>query len=190
MQIILASGSPRRRQLLAELGIAFTVQSKDIPEDFPSDMPAQEVPVYLAYKKAKAFSDSELHDKLVITADTVVILEGKVLNKPATAEEAFEMLSALSGKQHEVVTGVCFRSEKRIHSFWDTTQVFFKHLSPQEIDFYIRTHKPFDKAGAYGAQEWMGMVGVERIEGSYFNVMGLPIHKVYEELRAAGVLSL
>lgn len=182
MELILASGSPRRRQLLQELGLIFSVQSKDIPEDFPENMPAAEVPVYLAYKKAKAFSEDEILGKVILTADTVVILNGKVLNKPATETEAFEMLSTLSGQKHEVVTGVCLRTSNAVKTFSDSTFVHFRPLTEAEIWHYIRQYKPFDKAGAYGAQEWMGMVAVERIEGSYFNVMGLPVHKVYTAL--------
>lgn len=184
MKLILASGSPRRKQLLQELGYSFVVETKDVAEDFPASLPANEVPVFLAYKKAKSFGIEELADKIVLTADTVVILDGQVLNKPESEVQAFEMLSSLSGRVHEVVTGVCVRTEHSVHTFSDQTNVYFKPLSAEEITFYIRQYKPFDKAGAYGAQEWLGMIAVERIEGSYFNVMGLPVHKVYEALRS------
>jgi septum formation protein len=179
--IILASGSPRRRQLLTELGFDFTVKTKNTDESFPETMPVQDVPVFLAEKKAHAFA-SEINDEIVIAADTVVIIDNTILNKPADKAEAFAMLRLLSGKKHEVITGVCLLSTTKKVLFSDLASVFFSHLSDAEIDFYVEKYKPFDKAGAYGAQEWLGMVGVEKIIGSYFNVMGLPVHKLYQEL--------
>ncbi len=181
--IILASNSPRRKQLLQDMGFTFTVRSKNVDEDFPSHMPLTEVPVYLAQKKAAVFA-GEISDEIVIAADTVVIVEGQILNKPQDEQEAFDMLSLLSGRKHEVITGVTIFSQEQQATFSDLTEVYFRHLSEEEIWFYIHTYKPFDKAGAYGAQEWMGMIGVEKIAGSYFNVMGLPVHKVYEALKS------
>jgi septum formation protein len=179
--LILASGSPRRQQLLREAGFLYSLRMKSVPEDFPEDMPVAEVPVMLARRKAEALR-AELSGEIVLTADTVVIIEGIILNKPADEAEAFTMLSQLSGKMHQVITGVCLLSSEKTVTFSDLTEVYFKPLSADEIKWYIRQCKPYDKAGAYGAQEWMGMVGVEKIIGSYFNVMGLPVHRVYEEL--------
>lgn len=164
-------------------GFVFSVQTKNVPEDFPEDMPVAEVPVYLARKKAMAFKE-EIQNELIIAADTVVIIEGKILNKPANQQEAAEMLSLLSGKMHEVITGVCLFSGNKTFTFSDRTEVYFKNLTEEEINFYVTYYRPFDKAGAYGAQEWMGMIAVEKIVGSYFNVMGLPVHLVYKYLQS------
>ncbi len=180
--IILASKSPRRHHLLKELGIAFEVQTKDVEESFPAHLKAQEIPLYLCRKKADAFEGSLQDNSIVITADTVVWIEGQVLNKPVDASDAKRMLRLLSGKCHEVFTGVCLKSKLKTHSFFSATKVYFKHLSEDEIDYYINNYRPYDKAGAYGAQEWIGYIGVERIEGSYFNVMGLPVKELYEHL--------
>ncbi|MES2731838.1 MAG: Maf family nucleotide pyrophosphatase [Bacteroidota bacterium] len=180
--LILASNSPRRQQLLREMGIPFTVQVKDTPEDFPEDMPVAEVPGYLARKKATAFAN-DLSNAIILTADTVVIIDGKILNKPADAAEARYMLRTLSGRMHEVITGVCVLRGEQVQVFSDSVYVYFAALSDEEIGYYITHHRPFDKAGAYGAQDWLGLVGIERIEGSYFTVMGLPTHKVYAALR-------
>ena len=179
--LILASNSPRRKQLMHDMGLEFIVRTKNTDESFPDDMPFYEVPVYLAEKKAQAFKD-EIKNEILIAADTVVIIENNILNKPADHKEAFEMLKMLSGNKHEVITGVCLLSSDKKVLFSDLTEVYFKQLSDEEINFYIEKFKPFDKAGSYGAQEWMGMIGVEKIIGSYFNVMGLPVQKVYEEL--------
>ena len=182
-EIILASKSPRRQQLLNDLGLEFTVQSLDISEKFPEGLSMTEVPVYLAELKANAFLSLLKENQLVITADTIVWLDGKVLNKPANHDEGFRMLKDLSGKKHQVVTGVCLlTSEKRI-SFYSSTDVWFKELSDNEIQFYLENYRPYDKAGAYGIQEWIGYIGISRIEGSFFNVMGLPVQNVYEHLR-------
>lgn len=180
--LILASGSPRRQQLLISAGFVFSVETRNVAEDFPSDMPVADVPVYLARKKAMAF-EGELKDQVILTADTVVIIEGQILNKPADEEEATAMLSQLSGKMHEVITGVCLFSKHKTFTFSDRTEVYFKTLTPEEIRFYVTYYRPFDKAGAYGAQEWMGMVAIKKIVGSYFNVMGLPVHLVYKHLQ-------
>lgn len=182
-EIILASKSPRRQQLLRDLGLEFSVQSLDIPEKFPEGMGMTDVPVYLAELKAAAFLPLLQENQLVITADTIVWLNGRVLNKPANFEEGFHMLKALSGAKHEVITGVCLQTSVKKVSFYSVTDVWFKELSDAEIRFYLENYKPFDKAGAYGIQEWIGYIAITRIEGSFFNVMGLPIQQVYEHLR-------
>jgi septum formation protein len=185
-QLILASNSPRRKQILEEAGISFRVQTKDIPEIYPESLDCIEVPSYLAALKAKAFSD--LNDQTIITADTIVLLDGKILGKPSGRDDAFAMLRSLSGKKHEVITGVCILNKNTELIFSDTTDVYFKSLSDEQINYYLDHFKPYDKAGAYGIQEWIGMVGVEKISGSYFNVMGLPIHKVYAELKKLALI--
>lgn len=182
--IVLASGSPRRQQLLAALDLPFTVETRPTNEDWPEELAITDIPVYLAEKKSQAFSNEELDNRLLITADTVVILHNQVLNKPENAQDARQMLRLLSNRMHQVITGVCLRTGGRIHTFADETKVYFRKLTDAEIDFYIMQYKPFDKAGAYGAQEWMGMTAIDKIEGSYFNVMGLPTHRLYQELLA------
>jgi septum formation protein len=181
--IILASKSPRRQELLSDLGIKFTIQSMDIPEVYPEGMGMTEVPVYLAELKANAFLPHLKDNQLVITADTIVCLKDKILNKPANYTDAFRMLKDLSGQKHEVLTGVCLLSTEKKVSFYASTDVWFKHLSDEEIHFYLEHYKPYDKAGAYGIQEWIGYIGIQRIEGSFFNVMGLPVHDLYEHLK-------
>lgn len=166
---------------MKEAGFSFTVEKPDVDEDFPASMPVTQVAKYLAEKKAEVFR-LQLKDEIVVTADTVVILDNSILNKPADREEAIQMLTRLSGKTHLVMTGVCILSKERELAFDDTTEVTFKKLSDQEISFYVDTYKPYDKAGAYGAQDFIGMIAIEKISGSYFNVMGLPIHKVYQHL--------
>jgi len=180
--LILASNSPRRQQLLRDMGLDFTIRVKDTAEDFPANMPLAEVPEYLARKKALAFA-GELQEELLLTADTVVIVDDQILNKPGDTAEAFRMLRRLSGRPHEVITGVCLLTRESTNVFSDRVRVVFAELSDAEIDYYITHYRPFDKAGAYGAQDWLGLVGIERIEGSYFTVMGLPTHRVYEALR-------
>jgi septum formation protein len=182
-EIILASKSPRRQQLLNDLGLNFTVQSMDIPEVFPENLGMTEVPVYLAELKAEAFRPQLKDNQLLITADTIVWLDGHVLNKPADYNEGFRMLSDLSGKKHQVITGVCLLSARKKISFYALTDVWFKQLSDTEINYYLEHYKPYDKAGAYGIQEWIGYVGINHIEGSFFNVMGLPVQSVYEHLK-------
>lgn len=181
-EIILGSGSPRRKFLLAELGWKFQVIVKDVDESFDPNLKREEIPLYLCELKAAAFEKDLTGNRLVITADTVVWVDGMVLNKPGSYEEAMSMLRQLSGNTHEVITGVCMRSASKMRSFHIVTKVKFRELSEKELDYYISTYKPYDKAGAYGAQEWIGYVGVERIEGSYFNVMGLPVKELYEEI--------
>lgn len=181
-RFILASKSPRRQFLLRELGIPFELETKDVDESFPEHLLGEEIPLYLCRKKADAF-ERELDDKtIVITADTVVWINNHVLNKPADEDEARVMLRELSGNRHEVFTGVCLKSKRKEIAFAARTEVFFRELTEGEIDYYVRNFKPLDKAGAYGAQEWIGYVGVDRIIGSYFNVMGLPVKELYEEL--------
>ncbi|CAN5382905.1 Maf-like protein [soil metagenome] len=180
--LILASNSPRRKQLLQEAGFTFTVKTKETDEDFPDDLPVIKVARYLAEKKAEAFRE-ELSEAIIITADTVVICEGISLAKPAHKKEALAMLQTLSGKKHQVVTGMCLLNVKKKISFEVITEVYFKDLSGEEIDHYIDNYKPYDKAGAYGIQEWLGLIGIERINGSYYNVVGLPVQRLYEELK-------
>lgn len=181
--IVLGSKSPRRRQLLGEMGINFEVRTKEVDEDFPGHLSPVEVALSLCEKKAAAFSESEIgENEILITADTIVCLGNKILNKPGDRAHAVEMLSHLSGKMHEVITGICLRSNAKTQSFYDITKVYFKKLSSDEIVHYVDHFKPFDKAGAYGIQEWIGLTGIEKIEGSYFNVVGLPTEKLYRAL--------
>ena len=180
--LILASSSPRRQYLMKEAGFAFTIEKPDVDESFPPEMPVDQVARYLATKKAEYFRP-KIHDEIIVTADTVVILFNKILNKPIDKKEALEMLASLSGRTHLVMTGVCIVSKEKEESFDDTTEVTFQSLTREEIEYYVDQYKPYDKAGAYGAQDWIGMVAIRKIEGSYFNVMGLPIHKVYEHLK-------
>ncbi|AKQ45520.1 septum formation inhibitor Maf [Rufibacter radiotolerans] len=179
---ILASNSPRRRELLTNLGLPFEVRVKEVHEDFPADLARAEVAEYLAAHKASFYREDLQPEEVIITADTIVCLDDKILNKPYDHAEATRMLTHLSGRSHEVYTGVCLLSQDKSVVFHDVTTVHFRELTRDEIDFYINEYKPFDKAGSYGAQDWLGLVGIERIEGSYFNVMGLPVHRLYEEL--------
>jgi septum formation protein len=181
--LIVASSSPRRQYLMKEAGFSFTTEKPDVDESFPPDLPVDQVAKYLAEKKAEFFRP-KMNDEIVITADTVVILDDRILNKPQDRVEAFDMLLRLSGNTHLVMTGVCIISKEKEISFDDTTEVTFQKLTAKEIEFYIDNYKPYDKAGAYGAQDWIGMVAIQKIVGSYFNVMGLPIHKVYQHLAA------
>lgn len=185
-ELLLASKSPRRQYLLKELGLDFEVRTKEVDESFPDNLKAQEIPLYLCEKKANAF-DEELNDNtIVITADTIVWLPqtNEVLNKPENFDDAVRMLQLLSGKMHEVYTGVCLKSKTKTKtkSFYALTKVYFKEISQEEIEFYIKNYNPYDKAGAYGAQEYIGYIAIEKIEGTYFNVMGLPVKELYEEL--------
>ena len=183
LKLVLASNSPRRRQLLADLGLAYEIRLREVDESFPSRLRRAEIAEYLARRKAAAYAADLASDELVLTADTIVCLGEDVLNKPADAAEAAAMLTRLQGRAHDVFTGVCLRTgDGREVVFSDQTTVHFRPLSAAEISFYVRQYQPFDKAGAYGAQDWVGMVGVTRLEGSYFNVMGLPVHRVWEEL--------
>lgn len=181
--LILASSSPRRSQLLQEAGFEFTVHGLNVDESFPADMPVETVAVYLARHKALAGRHLIKNREILIAADSVVIVDGQIFNKPVDQADAFRMIRRLSGRQHTVITGVCLLSAEQERSFSDHTQVFFAELSDAEIDHYIQNYKPYDKAGAYGVQEWIGHCKIERIEGSYTNVMGLPVHRVYAELQ-------
>lgn len=187
--IILASKSPRRQFLLKELGLDFEIRPKEVDESFPKKLKGKQtmpfgrqVALYLCKKKAEAFRSKLKPNDLLITADTIVWINGKVLNKPAGYSEAVKMLKLLSGKMHTVFTGVSLTTSEKQKKFCCETKVFFKKLSHKEIDFYVTSCRPYDKAGAYGAQEWIGYVGVKKIIGSYFNVMGLPIKETYEAL--------
>ena len=179
--IILASGSPRRQQFFKDLDIDFSIQLKEIKEIYPKELKGAEITDFLADLKSQAFTD--LNDKdLLITSDTIVWLENKALGKPKDAKDAFTMLRALSGKKHQVITSISIKSNAYQKIINDATTVSFKALSDEEIHYYINNYKPFDKAGGYGIQEWIGFIGIENIKGSYFNVVGLPIHKLYKEL--------
>ncbi len=189
MKLILASNSPRRRQLLTDLGLAYETRLLAVEEDFPPHLRRAAVAEYLAAHKAAAYAAGLAPDEVVLTADTIVCLGDDVLNKPADAAEAVAMLTRLQGRAHDVFTGVCLLAgDGRQVVFSDQTTVHFRALSAAEIGHYVATAQPFDKAGAYGAQDWIGMVGVTRLEGSYFNVMGLPVHRVWAELNRLGAL--
>ena len=183
-RLVLASNSPRRKELLRGLGIDFEVRLiRDIDESYPAALPVSDVAVYISKAKAAAYLDTMAENEVVLTADTVVVCDGQILGKPQDAEDARRMLGLLSGKSHEVITGVTLSTRQWQRSFAVTTVVWFKELTADEISFYVDSYRPFDKAGAYGIQEWIGYVGVQRIEGSYFNVMGLPVQRIYEELK-------
>ncbi len=181
-KIILSSNSPRRKELLAGLDLDFEVRVlQGIDESYPHDLPVGQIPQYIAQQKAAAYTI--VGDELVLTADTVVVVDHQVLGKPADATDAHRMLRLLSGRTHQVITGVCLTSAKTQRAFSVTTDVTFCELTDAEIDYYIERYQPYDKAGAYGIQEWIGYVGVTGIHGSYFNVMGLPVQRIYQELQ-------
>ena len=182
-KLILASASPRRQQLMKDAGFTFEVWLKNVEEKYPQELHWENVPEYLSKVKASAFREDLKADEVLITADKVVCIHDRILGKPADRKEAISMLQELSGNRHLVVTGVSVTTRTEQLSFSSRTDVFFKRLSNEEIEFYVDTYKPFDKAGAYGIQEWIGYIGIERIEGSFYNVMGLPIQKLYETLR-------
>lgn len=183
-KVILASGSPRRKELLTLLDHPFTVDtSHPVDETVSPDIPAEKVPAYLSRLKAYAFPLSESDDRLVITADTIVILDGDVLGKPHDREDAIAMLHRLGEREQIVVTGVTIRTSDRCETFTATSRVEFAHLSDREIRYYVETYNPLDKAGAYGIQEWIGAAAIKSISGSFYNVMGLPVHKLYEKLK-------
>lgn len=182
-KITLASQSPRRHELLKGLDIPFSIKTIDVEETYPPHLQGHEIPLYLSELKAAAYSTTMGEDDLIITADTIVWHEGKVLSKPSDMDNARKMLMLLSGKTHEVFTGVCLMSKQKVKSFSTVSKVTFAQLSEDEIDYYLANYLPLDKAGAYGVQEWIGYVAVEHIEGSYFNVMGLPIQRLYAELK-------
>ncbi|MDY0200792.1 MAG: Maf family nucleotide pyrophosphatase [Tenuifilaceae bacterium] len=181
--IVLASQSPRRQQLLKELGLPFEVRlNGKVNESYPSNMGYLDIPVYLAQKKIEPVVATLANNEILIASDTIVWCKGKVLGKPVNRQDAIDMLTELSGTNHSVVTGVAITDGKRVQTFSSVTEVYFRSLSDSEKSYYVDNFKPFDKAGAYGIQEWIGYVAVERIEGSYFNVMGLPVQKLYSEL--------
>ena len=182
--IILASNSPRRKELLSGLGIEYEVRTlPDINESYPAELQGGEIPLYISKEKADAYKSLLRPNELIITADTIVWLNGQVLGKPEGYEDAIQMLHQLSGQTHKVFTGVTLTTTQKQHSFFAETKVTFAQLSDEEITYYVNHYKPFDKAGSYGVQEWIGYIGVERIEGSYFNVMGLPVQRLYTELK-------
>ncbi|MEO6284178.1 MAG: Maf family protein [Dyadobacter sp.] len=181
-KLILASNSPRRKQLLTDAGFEFTVEALPTDETFPSKLPTEEVAGYIAKEKAEVFRGAR-PEHLILTADTVVIADHHILAKPADESDAFRMLQMLSGRSHQVVTAVSLLSDDSIQTVSDSATVYFRELEDSEITYYIEQYKPFDKAGSYGIQEWIGMVGIEKIEGSFYTIMGLPVHIVYQLLR-------
>ncbi len=182
--ILLASKSPRRRELLSDLRIPFSpISLGGIDESYPEDMPKTEVPQYIANKKADAYLENIRGNEMIITADTLVIKDKKVYGKPKSSSEAVQMLKELSGKVHTVITGVCILTADRRTSFTSETEVKFAELSEEDITYYVENYLPLDKAGAYGIQEWIGCIAVEWINGSFYNVMGLPVHRLYQELK-------
>lgn len=190
IQIVLGSKSPRRQELLKGLGLTFEIRTKDTAEDYSPDMDPRQVPAFLAEIKADALHDSLAPNELLITSDTIVLIDHEILGKPESYEHAVEMLQKLSGRPHEVITGVHLRSLDLRKSFSVTTKVFFKPLSETAIRYYLETYKPYDKAGAYGIQEWIGYTGIEKIDGSHFNVMGLPVAELWEELSGMRAITL
>lgn len=190
-KIVLASNSPRRKELLAGLGLPFEVRVLNgIDESYPEDLPVSEVALHIARKKADAYRRIIQDDELVITADTVVVVGDEILGKPVDEEDAVRMLRLLSGRTHQVTTGVCLLTATQEYGFDVTTDVTFKVLSDEEIIYYVSQYKPFDKAGAYGIQEWIGYIGVTSLQGSYYNVMGLPVQRIYNELQKLNLISI
>lgn len=183
-KIILASNSPRRKELLAGLGLDFTVRPlSGIDESYPSELKGEDIPKYISGQKAKAYKKSMADDELIITADTIVYVDGEVLGKPTDKDDARRMFHLMSGRKHGVITGVSIVTKDKTVQFATTTKVTFAALTDEEIDYYIDNYHPYDKAGAYGIQEWIGYVGITGIEGSYFNVVGLPVQRLYTELK-------
>ena len=181
-KIILASGSPRRQKFLKELDLDFEIRLKEIEEIYPNHLQAEEITDFLANLKANAFENELKDNEILITSDTIVWLKNQALGKPTDASHALKMLTEMSGKTHEVITSVCIKTNQKEIVFHDKTSVSFASLTSQEIEYYLKNYKPFDKAGSYGIQEWIGLVAIEKIEGSYANVVGLPTHKLYSEL--------
>ena len=180
--LILASGSPRRQNFLKELGLEFEIRLKEIVEKYPPHLKRSEITEYLSKLKAAPFLKELKEDDILITADTIVWLEGQAIGKPKNEEDALNMLNNLSDKTHEVISSFCLSTKNRQIVVSDSTKVHFIKLQPPEIEYYIANFKPFDKAGSYGIQEWIGYIGIDKIEGSYFNVMGFPVHKFYQEI--------
>lgn len=181
-RIILGSKSPRRKELLEGLGLDFVIKTKEIEELFPPNLYKEEIPMYLSNLKASAFEKDILPHDLVITSDTIVWHNNEQLGKPKNRVQSIDMLTSLSGKEHEVITAVTLKTQEKTHTFYETTKVFFKELTLEEIEFYIDHYEPYDKAGSYGIQEWIGFVGIYKIEGDYFNVVGLPLNRLNKEL--------
>lgn len=183
-EIVLASNSPRRKELLQRMGVNFKVRTLiGIDESYPDSLRGEDIVCYISRNKAKAYQSSMAPNELLITADTIVYVDGEVMGKPKNAEQAKEMLHKLSGKTHQVITGVTIVTAKRTENFGVTSQVKFTNITDEEINFYVDNYLPFDKAGAYGIQEWIGIVAVEEIKGSYFNVVGLPVQRLYQKLK-------
>lgn len=183
-EIVLASNSPRRKELLQRMGVNFKVRTLfGIDESYPDSLRGEDIVCYISRNKAKAYQSSMAPNELLITADTIVYVDGEVMGKPKNAEQAKEMLHKLSGKTHQVITGVTIVTAKRTEHFGVTSQVKFTNITDEEINFYVDNYLPFDKAGAYGIQEWIGIVAVEEIKGSYFNVVGLPVQRLYQKLK-------
>ncbi len=181
-KILLGSQSPRRKELLKKLDLQFKVIKLTADENYPEILPPSEIPEYLALKKSLVYNKLK-KDELLLTADTIVSLKGIILEKPKNKNQAIEMLKALSDKKHEVITGVSLRTKKDILTFSDISEVYFKKLSDKEIKYYVEHYKPFDKAGGYGVQEWIGLIGIKKIKGSFYNIMGLPTAKLVEYLK-------
>ncbi len=179
--IILASNSPRRKQFLTDLGLVFTIKPANVNEEYPSHLKGKDIALYIAQQKASVFNNLDVNE-LVITCDTIVWIDNEALGKPENSEDAKQMLQQLSGKTHEVISAVCIKSNQKEQLFYDVTQVAFNTLNPLDIDYYVDIFKPFDKAGSYGIQEWIGLIGIEKINGSYTNVVGMPMEKLYNEL--------
>lgn len=182
-KLVLASQSPRRRELLKGLDVEFSTCSVDADESFPADLKGADAVQYICKAKANAYKPLLDNNTIAITADTVVILDDKIIGKPKSYEEAFSMIRSLSGRVHEVITAVCIFSREKESCFYSSTEVHFSEITDEEIKYYIDKYKPFDKAGSYGVQEWIGYIGIEKIVGSYFNVMGLPVKRLYDELK-------
>jgi septum formation protein len=183
-ELVLASASPRRKWLMEELGLEFSIQPKNIKEVYPDNLKREEIPLFLSKLKANAFSKEELEGKIILSADTIVWLNDHELQKPVDLDDAKRMIRQLSGATHEVYTAITIRTSEKTISDFDRTEVHFRELTEDEIDFYVQKYKPLDKAGAYGIQEWIGYIGIDRIDGCYFNVMGLPLRKVYAGLNS------
>ena len=181
--VILGSASPRRKELLSDIGIEFSIQTTDKEEEYPSTLKEERIAEFLAQQKSEFLSENQKNTDLLITADTIVSYESEVLNKPQNKEQAFNILNKLSGNTHKVITGVCIKSIKKEVVFSATTMVTFRKLSHKEIEHYINNFNPFDKAGSYGIQDWIGKIGIQKIDGSYSNVVGLPTKELYEELK-------
>ena len=183
IKIVLASKSPRRQELIKELGFDFEIRTKEVEEIYPTNLDPYKVPEFLAALKSNPIAPTLVQGEVLLTSDTIVLSEANILGKPKTEQEAFQMILSLSGKAHEVITGVQLKSLSKTISFSSITKVFFSELTEDEISYYINKYKPMDKAGSYGIQEWIGYIGVSKIEGCYYNVMGLPIHDVYQSLK-------